>query len=430
RCGRDTGRDRRAGLRLLPDRRGARGHRAGHRLQGQEPGRDSGHRRAPARRRRLERADGARSRRVAHRGVPGQRTGRRRARRDGGRRMVHGAGRTPARACRTLGGRRQDLRRSRRRRRRRSVRLCRRRAADRRRRDRELVAARRGRDRARDSASGRRRPTRRAAGRGHGRRRAAARHAAARDQRRYGGARVDRSERRASPHDSGAVAVTGGRSIFRAPITALAAAALLAGCVTRAPLTDDYDGPEALPEPLAERYELELEPAEAVTDAVRERRDFVVREVVLPGRESIDGMPPIEELRFEYYDVGEAVTPAIVVLPIANGNMLVSRYFARYFASRGWAALVIDHHRDPMDDLLDDPESIIRQNIIDYRRVLDWVERQPEIDAVGIFGVSFGGMAAVMLAALDERVDAVVAAMAGGDLPYLMVNTSYRAVAR
>src|SRR5690606_20409784 len=102
----------------------------------------------------------------------------------------------------------------------------------------------------------------------------------------------------------------------------------------------------------------------------------------------------------------------------------------RYFASRGWAALVIDHARDPMDDLLDDPERIIRQNIIDYRRILDWIDRQPEIDSVGIFGLSFGGMAAVMLAALDERVDAIVAAMAGGDLPYLVVNTSYRAVAR
>src|SRR5690606_689064 len=75
-------------------------------------------------------------------------------------------------------------------------------------------------------------------------------------------------------------------------------------------------------------------------------------------------------------------------------------------------------------------ESVIRQNILDYRRVLDWVDRQPEIDTVGIFGISFGGMAAVMLAALDERVDAVVAAMAGGDLPYLLLNTSYRAVAR
>jgi len=214
-------------------------------------------------------------------------------------------------------------------------------------------------------------------------------------------------------------------------LAAAAVSALLAGCVTRAPLTDAYEGPARLPEPLAERYELELEPVEAVTDEVRERRDFVIKRIVLPAREAVTGLPPIEELTFEYYDViGEDTTPVIVVLPIANGNMMVSRYFARYFASRGWAALVIDHARDPMEDLLEDPERIIRQNIIDYRRVLDWVERQPEIDSVGIFGLSFGGMAAVMLAALDERVDAIVAAMAGGDLPYLVVNTSYRAVAR
>src|SRR5690606_33773738 len=172
-------------------------------------------------------------------------------------------------------------------------------------------------------------------------------------------------------------------------------------------------------------------PVAPAVDELRERRDFVVREIALPGRAPADGVPAIGELIFEYYDVdGEDETPAIVVLPIANGNMLVSRYFARYFASRGWAALVIDHTRDPMDDVLGDPESLIRQNILDYRRVLDWVDRQPEIDTVGIFGISFGGMAAVVLAALDDRVDAVVAAMAGGDLPYLVMNTSYRAVAR
>jgi hypothetical protein len=211
----------------------------------------------------------------------------------------------------------------------------------------------------------------------------------------------------------------------------LGALLLLYGCVTRAPLTQAYDGPEALPEPLAARYELAFEPAQPAVDEIRERRDFVIREIALPGREAAAGGLPIGDLTFEYYDVdGEEVTPVIVVLPIANGNMLVSRYFARYFASRGWAALVIDHMRDPMDDLLGDPESVIRQNILDYRRVLEWADRQPEIDTVGIFGISFGGMAAVMLAALDERVDAVVAAMAGGDLPHLMLNTSYRAVAR
>src|SRR5690606_9256948 len=84
----------------------------------------------------------------------------------------------------------------------------------------------------------------------------------------------------------------------------------------------------------------------------------------------------------------------------------------------------------PMDDMLEDPEQLIRRNIIEYRRILDWVDREPQLSTVGTFGISFGGMAAVMLAALDERVDAVVAAMAGGDLPYLMMNTSYRAIAR
>jgi hypothetical protein len=39
-------------------------------------------------------------------------------------------------------------------------------------------------------------------------------------------------------------------------------------------------------------------------------------------------------------------------------------------------------------------------------------------------------MDAVMLAALDERVNALVIAMAGGDLPYLLLNTNYRRVVR
>src|SRR5690606_19130198 len=122
--------------------------------------------------------------------------------------------------------------------------------------------------------------------------------------------------------------------------------------------------------------------------------------------------------------------PVIVVLPIANGNMLVSRYFGKYFADRGWATVIVDRLDDPLESVLDDPESIIKRNIFDYKRILDWVEAQPELGEIGVFGISFGGMAAVMLAALDDRIDAVVAAMAGGDLPHLMVNTSYRAVAR
>src|SRR5690606_25769562 len=346
-----------------------------------------GHRRAPERGRRVGRADRARPRRLAHRGLPGQRPRDRGARRHGRRRLVHGAGRPAAGACRALRRRRRGLRRGRGRRSRRRVRLRRRRAARRRRRGRELVAAAGGGPgRARDPPDPGGRHARRAAGGGGCGRRATARHAAARDQREQRRACLHRPERRARPHGTGAFAVMRVSSGCGF-LAAAAVSALLAGCVTRAPLTDAYEGPARLPEPLAERYELELEPVEAVTDEVRERRDFAIKRIVLPAREAVNGLPPIEELTFEYYDViGEDTTPVIVVLPIANGNMMVSRYFARYFASRGWAALVIDHARDPMEDLLEDPERIIRQNIIDYRRVLDWVERQPEIDSVGIFG--------------------------------------------
>src|SRR5690606_35035488 len=153
---------------------------------------------------------------------------------------------------------------------------------------------------------------------------------------------------------------------------------------------------------------------EPKTDDLRDRRDFAVREVVLPAVTGTEGRIRLDEVRFEYYDIaGDAVTPVIVVLPIANGNMLVSRYFARYFAEQGWATIVVDRVEAPVEEVLDDPERVIRRNILSYRRILDWAEREPELGEVGIFGISFGGMAAVVLAALDDRIDAVVAAMAG-----------------
>ncbi len=74
----------------------------------------------------------------------------------------------------------------------------------------------------------------------------------------------------------------------------------------------------------------------------------------------------------------------------------------------------------------------MRSNLQDYRRVLDWIEHEPELDAsrIGMFGVSLGAMDAVMLTALDRRVNSLVIAMAGGDLSYLLANTSYRRVSR
>jgi pimeloyl-ACP methyl ester carboxylesterase len=218
----------------------------------------------------------------------------------------------------------------------------------------------------------------------------------------------------------------------------LASALLVGGCVTRAPLAEGYGGPDALPAAVSARfaYQRTSSPPPELEDELRERRTFTVRQVSIPlgaaGRDlAVDSVE--ERVEFEYYDLdGAAPTPVIVLLPILNGNLRITRYFARYFTEQGWAALVVDRDSDLLRHGLEQPEQEIRKNLAAYMRVLDWIDSNPEFDrdAIGVFGISFGGIDAVMLAALDERVDAVVAGLAGGDLAHVLMNTSYRTVAR
>ena len=214
-------------------------------------------------------------------------------------------------------------------------------------------------------------------------------------------------------------------------IRASAAIALgaLAACTTHVPLSDSYRGPNTWPTDGSMAYDdLATEPLEIEGDVeMRTRAHFVVRQLSLPS--AVDSAEPLE---FEYYDVdGDARTPVVVLLPIFTGQLKIPRFFARYFANQGYAVVVVKRGRDPLDALTA-PESAVLDNLQDYSRVLDWVEVEPELDAtrIGVLGVSLGAMDAVMLTALDHRVNSLVIAMAGGDLSYIFANTNYRRVVR
>jgi hypothetical protein len=215
---------------------------------------------------------------------------------------------------------------------------------------------------------------------------------------------------------------------IRAGAASIALAAL-AACTTHVPLSDSYRGPDSWPTDGSMAYEdLATEPLEIEGDVeMRTRAHFVVRQLSLPS--AVDSAEPLE---FEYYDVdGDARTPVVVLLPVFNGQLKIPRFFARYFANQGWAAVVVKRGRDPLDALTA-PESAVLDNLQDYRHVLDWVELEPELDAtrIGVLGVSLGAMDAVMLTALDHRVNSLVIAMAGGDLSYIFANTNYRRLVR
>lgn len=200
------------------------------------------------------------------------------------------------------------------------------------------------------------------------------------------------------------------------------------GCVTRQPLSEDYAGPAVLPEALIREFGYTHQAPVMEHERVRSRFGITVREMRMQSPEFQGRSLQIEH--FEPQVDGPA--PVILILPIFSGQLNVSRYFARHFVNQGWAVLVVDRAREELQDDILDPEEAIQSNIRDYMRLLDWVAANPDFDPdkVGVFGVSLGGMDAVMLAALDDRVTAVVAAMAGGDLTYVVRNTSYRTINR
>jgi dienelactone hydrolase len=205
-------------------------------------------------------------------------------------------------------------------------------------------------------------------------------------------------------------------------------AGALAACTTHVPLSDDHRGPDAWPSDTPLAFEESPLPPEVEGDIEsRTRAHFVVRQLALPSAAG-----PAESIEFEYYDVdGSGRTPVVMLLPVFNGQLKIPRFFARYFANQGWAAVVVKRGRDPLDALTA-PEHTVEVNLQDYSRVLDWVEHEPELDAtrIGVLGVSLGAMDAVMLTALDRRVNSLVIAMAGGDMSYLLANTNYRRVVR
>jgi hypothetical protein len=209
---------------------------------------------------------------------------------------------------------------------------------------------------------------------------------------------------------------------------ALLIALALGACTTYVPLSQDYRGPDALPLDTLKLTTASLQWTRAAAGGeTRERAHFVVHELSMPA---VGGSS--EPIAFEYYDVdGNARTPVVMLLPIFNGQLAIPRFFARYFANQGLAAVVVTRGRDPLEALTA-PVETVRGNLRDYSRVLDWIERQPELDParIGMFGVSLGAMDAVMLTALDGRISALVIAMAGGDWSYLLANTNYRRVSR
>jgi dienelactone hydrolase len=103
---------------------------------------------------------------------------------------------------------------------------------------------------------------------------------------------------------------------------------------------------------------------------------------------------------------GPGRAPGLLILGGSEGGHGPAYHFAQVFAARGFASLGLAYFGDPGV-----PATLENLPLEYFTRAIDWLCAQPGVDPkrIGIFGGSKGGEAALLVAARDSRIKAVVA---------------------
>ncbi|MFH0892230.1 MAG: alpha/beta hydrolase [Candidatus Falkowbacteria bacterium] len=202
-------------------------------------------------------------------------------------------------------------------------------------------------------------------------------------------------------------------------------ACVLSGC-SHIPPNPDYAGPKILPDKIKKEFASEKFRGDYLESVLEKKEAYTIRRIEFSPAQDVSGIS--HNLVLDYYDVGyNKPGPVVLCLPILGGSNLETEFFARYYASRGLAAIVVHRQKGYKNEKnLDKLDGILRQMVFDHKQAIDWVEMRPELDGrrIGVFGISMGSIKASLLQALDPRVSAGVYCLVGGDLPYILAHSN------
>ena len=130
---------------------------------------------------------------------------------------------------------------------------------------------------------------------------------------------------------------------------------------------------------------------------------------------------------------GRGPFPSFVVLHWLAGNFGPLETFCTRLAEQDVAALMVwmPHYgerrvdgRRMLSTDLDETISGCTQASMDARRAGHWLHARPEVEGVGILGVSLGSFIAAGTAGVDDQFDLVVPIIGGGDLAQVLLHDS------
>ncbi len=208
---------------------------------------------------------------------------------------------------------------------------------------------------------------------------------------------------------------------------ALALTLAFTGCATIS-----AKGPQplrpALPPEVAAYYDYPSHAPDAVRALVTDGPGHRLSIVRFPLSVPADLTPTEPVVEFEWFEsASPGRRPAIVFNPILGGDYPLERGICRYLAQHGYHAALI--HRKTLKISPEHPvahlELLLRQGMLRIRQVVDWMAMQETVDPerMGSFGISMGGMASAMTAAVEPRLKAHVVALAGGPIADILMTT-------
>ena len=206
--------------------------------------------------------------------------------------------------------------------------------------------------------------------------------------------------------------------------------AVTSGCVTM-PADRSYGGPVPKPDELVQEFSYERQANAYHMRTVDEKSHYTIKRVTFDSQVNV--LEP-HRIKIDYYDLpNEDPVPVIVVLPILGGGNTFAKIFADHFARRGYAAVIV--HRQQQYKRVDELAKLngtFKQIVLDHMQALDWIELQSDLDQnrIGIFGISAGGIKATLIHCLEDRINAAVTALAGGDIPYIFSYSAEKGIAK
>lgn len=183
---------------------------------------------------------------------------------------------------------------------------------------------------------------------------------------------------------------------------------------------------------IPERFRLSKDSFECQIDAMEELTPQVGRSLVRFPSPMVTETAQNNTVHTELYlpkerKLGEKA-PAVIVLHILGGDFPLARTFCHVLADRGCVALFLKMpyygERRPEGSskrmVSHDPRETLTgftQAVLDIRRAADFLARRDDVDVerIGIFGISLGGITGGLAAGIEPRFQNVCLMLAGGD---------------